>query len=364
VLSADPIVQFPSYAQSFNRYSYVLNNPLAYTDPSGFLAERVCFLASCGAAGSARVGAIGGPTHRPQIGIAVTRRGRLGSWATASLNEIGRILAANTPPPQGYGGTGTCPARMCWDHGEPRPQGRGFDFNGWMSAMFNWWMSAMPPPAPVVTYTPYAGLIAEGEGVSSGGAIATSTIAMYEQRHVGMLDRPQGHQGTTTFPVVKPAVVAPFDPRSQPGWEVLPPGYTGRGVPADVRKMIVGVVPALDKAFDVVDFKAADPRVLQEEANRLGTEVGNLSAYAYGTTIYIPPGKGVGIGTLTHEITHVLQEITVPNFAAVYEEATRAAYRRGATTPGDAYTFNRYEREASINARAVREAYPTRPPGP
>jgi hypothetical protein len=105
-------------------------------------------------------------------------------WATASLNEIGRILAANTPPPQGYGGTGTCPARMCWDHGEPRPQGRGFDFNGWMSAM--------PPPAPVVTYTPYAGLIAEGEGVSSGGAIASSTIAMYEQRHVSMLDRPQG----------------------------------------------------------------------------------------------------------------------------------------------------------------------------
>ena len=34
--SADPIVQFPHYSQSFNRYSYVLNNPLGYTDPSGY----------------------------------------------------------------------------------------------------------------------------------------------------------------------------------------------------------------------------------------------------------------------------------------------------------------------------------------
>ena len=34
--SADPIVQFPYYSQSFNHYSYVLNNPLGYTDPSGY----------------------------------------------------------------------------------------------------------------------------------------------------------------------------------------------------------------------------------------------------------------------------------------------------------------------------------------
>jgi RHS repeat-associated protein len=34
-LSADPYVQVPEYSQNFNRYSYVLNNPLTYTDPSG-----------------------------------------------------------------------------------------------------------------------------------------------------------------------------------------------------------------------------------------------------------------------------------------------------------------------------------------
>jgi len=35
-LTADPFVQSPANLQSYNRYSYVLNNPLAYTDPNGY----------------------------------------------------------------------------------------------------------------------------------------------------------------------------------------------------------------------------------------------------------------------------------------------------------------------------------------
>jgi RHS repeat-associated protein len=34
-LSPDPYVQMPDYTQNFNRYSYALNNPLVYSDPSG-----------------------------------------------------------------------------------------------------------------------------------------------------------------------------------------------------------------------------------------------------------------------------------------------------------------------------------------
>lgn len=34
-LSPDPYVQMPDFTQSFNRYSYCVNNPLSYVDPSG-----------------------------------------------------------------------------------------------------------------------------------------------------------------------------------------------------------------------------------------------------------------------------------------------------------------------------------------
>jgi RHS repeat-associated protein len=42
-LSADPHIQDPSNLQSWNRYSYVLNNPLAYTDPSGYFSLKKLF---------------------------------------------------------------------------------------------------------------------------------------------------------------------------------------------------------------------------------------------------------------------------------------------------------------------------------
>ena len=35
-MSADPIIQAPGNLQNYNRYSYVMNNPLNLTDPSGF----------------------------------------------------------------------------------------------------------------------------------------------------------------------------------------------------------------------------------------------------------------------------------------------------------------------------------------
>ncbi len=39
-LSADSIVPSPANPQSLTRYSYVLNNPLRYTDPTGHFSEE------------------------------------------------------------------------------------------------------------------------------------------------------------------------------------------------------------------------------------------------------------------------------------------------------------------------------------
>lgn len=45
-LSADPFVQFPESTQGFNRYAYAGNNPLSYSDPSGFFIKKLMKAAS------------------------------------------------------------------------------------------------------------------------------------------------------------------------------------------------------------------------------------------------------------------------------------------------------------------------------
>lgn len=46
-LSVDPIIQSPGNSQSLNPYSYIMNNPLAGTDPTGYVSEEIVI--RCGA---------------------------------------------------------------------------------------------------------------------------------------------------------------------------------------------------------------------------------------------------------------------------------------------------------------------------
>ena len=78
-LSPDNYVQMPESSQSFNRYSYCLNNPLKYTDPSGQLFG---------------IGALG-VSSKFMMNASCTVAGGLASWATGDNFFYGAGIGGN-----------------------------------------------------------------------------------------------------------------------------------------------------------------------------------------------------------------------------------------------------------------------------
>lgn len=85
-VSPDPVVQDPADTQSLNRYSYVRNNPLSATDPSGFISMK-----SIGRSIGRALGGLGKGLSSP--GRALAGAGsRLARWTSNPQNQ--RMVAA------------------------------------------------------------------------------------------------------------------------------------------------------------------------------------------------------------------------------------------------------------------------------
>jgi hypothetical protein len=80
-MSADPFIQDPMKTQGFNRYSYVDNNPLCFTDPTGYFKLKKLFKS---------------PIVRAVVAIAAAAiiGPEVGAWVTSSISTVGATASA------------------------------------------------------------------------------------------------------------------------------------------------------------------------------------------------------------------------------------------------------------------------------
>lgn len=91
-LSADPILQNPTTVQGHNRYSYVLNNPLIYTDPSGYKVKPAGWDAPWESSAYVNFGPKGGSLSGNYW--AVDYRTTEGNWAAMSQSTFDNLYGA------------------------------------------------------------------------------------------------------------------------------------------------------------------------------------------------------------------------------------------------------------------------------
>ncbi len=91
-IQADPHIQAPSNSQSLNRYAYVVNNPLSYSDPTGYFFKNL-FRGRAGKLAAAQFMISGGDF----IQAAITKQ----EFTNPILNSIGGIAACTWGGPWG-----------------------------------------------------------------------------------------------------------------------------------------------------------------------------------------------------------------------------------------------------------------------
>jgi RHS repeat-associated protein len=216
--SADPFVAAPLLGQSYNRYAYVLNNPLKYLDPSGFQEEPPSFFgrvwraitgggskssaapASNQSAPSGQQGGSSGADLENNQGFIIAR-----AQAEGFRREAGKQTSANSPA----GGTGSTSAPVqdgAGSHSTPMGgQGSGSGSPGPGNAPVGGPGTASPGGAGGVD--PRGNAEGPGQGPTSGGGPGETggggpggggysiPQGNWERRVLGNPARPDGYWG-------------------------------------------------------------------------------------------------------------------------------------------------------------------------
>jgi len=95
-LQADPVIQAPNNTQSWNAYTYVFNNPFAYTDPTGMISFRQLFAVVFAAVYAYFTWDLTGASaiYAAMIGGAITGAIATGTWRGAIMGAFTGAVTA------------------------------------------------------------------------------------------------------------------------------------------------------------------------------------------------------------------------------------------------------------------------------
>jgi hypothetical protein len=135
---------------------------------------------------------------------------------------------------------------------------------------------------------------------------------------------------------------------SNPGPEAIPADFAeGSSIPDSVKQQILKGAPELGKGLDAARLRHASSADIAAVAKRQGVDASKLLGFQRGTDIFAAPGIGFGLGTLAHEVRHVNDFLTIPNYDVSYNLARQVA---------GSYEGNSFEIGARQTQRAVLRA--------